>query len=146
MLEKLLKIKEYGNSITEFVEKVRRGVPTAVFGVPDPFKIFMASALDRPVLYVVKDGLSAELAKKEAEVIIGDIKSVVKFNEIYNSEKEVKPVENKIKVARKSGYGTGETRLNVIGKTSLEAVDEVKNFIDSAVVNNLDEILNDEFK
>ena len=69
MLEKLLKIKEYGNSITEFVEKVRRGVPTAVFGVPDPFKIFMASALDRPVLYVVKDGLSAELAKKEAEVL-----------------------------------------------------------------------------
>ena len=84
--------------------------------------------------------ISVKPAKKEAEVIIGDIKSVVKFNEIYNSEKEVKPVENKIKVARKSGYGTGETRLNVIGKTSLEAVDEVKNFIDSAVVNNLDEI------
>ena len=30
--------------------------------------------------------------------------------------------------------------INVIGKTSLEAVDEVKNFIDQAVVNGLEEV------
>ena len=33
-----------------------------------------------------------------------------------------------------------KTELNVIGKTSLEALDEVKTFIDQAIVNGLEEI------
>lgn len=84
--------------------------------------------------------LSLKTSKKEAEVLIGDIKTVVKLSEIYNSEKPDINKENIIKIAKKSEYGTGETRLNVIGKTAFEAVDEVENFIDSAIVHNLEEI------
>lgn len=79
--------------------------------------------------------------KNEAEVLIGDIRSKIKLSDIYNQEEEKAPKTfNKIKIAKTAAYGAAETRLNVIGKTSLEAVEEVKRFIDSAVVNNLEEV------
>ncbi len=86
--------------------------------------------------------LSVKENKNEAEVLIGDIRSKVKISDIYNqeAEKPAKQPNNKVKVAKAAAYGTAETRLNVIGKTSLEAVDEVKRFVDSAVVNNIEEI------
>ena len=86
--------------------------------------------------------LSVKENKNEAEVLIGDIRSKVKISDIYNqeAEKPVKQQNNKVTVSKAAAYGAAETRLNVIGKTSLEAVDEVKRFIDSAVVNNIEEI------
>ena len=33
-----------------------------------------------------------------------------------------------------------KTEINVLGKTTLEAVEEVRNFIDQAIVNSLEEI------
>lgn len=77
--------------------------------------------------------------KKEAEVLVGDIKTVVKFGEIFNAE-EQKPIKDKIDV-KKAGIPTNKTaQLNVIGKTTLEAVSEVENFIDNAVISGVSEI------
>ncbi len=85
--------------------------------------------------------LSIKENKGEAEVLIGDIRSKVKISDIYNQEEEKALKQNgKVKVARTAATSAAETRLNVIGKTSLEAIDEVKRFIDSAVVNNIEEL------
>lgn len=76
---------------------------------------------------------------KEAEVLIGDIKTVVKKDDLYNSEQEV-IAEEKINVNRDSKFDAPKTEINVIGKDSIEATIEVQNFIDQAVVNGLSEI------
>ena len=64
MLEKITALKLRENSVNEFVSAIRQGVPSAVFGVSDAFKNYLVSAVDKPVLYIVKDGLSAYTAEK----------------------------------------------------------------------------------
>lgn len=84
--------------------------------------------------------LSVRQKKKEAEIIIGDIKTVVKLNDLYNSEKETIDDKHKnVKIFRNTS-GIPKSELNVIGKTSLEAVEEVRNFIDQAIMYGLEEI------
>lgn len=83
--------------------------------------------------------LSLKENKGEAEVLFGDIKTVVKLKDIFNAETEKKEKE-KVRIYKSSLGENPETRLNVIGKNSLEAIEEVKNFVDSAVVHNLKEI------
>lgn len=77
--------------------------------------------------------------KQEAEVCIGNIKTVVKFNDIFNSEKPETKKEN-IKIFKKTRCEIPKAEINVLGKTSLEALDDVQNFIDQAIVNGLEEI------
>lgn len=77
--------------------------------------------------------------KGEAEVLIGNIKTVVKIKDLFNGETE-KKVENKIKIYRNTSLGLAKSEINVIGQTSLEAIENVENFIDQAIVNNLEEI------
>lgn len=77
--------------------------------------------------------------KKEVEVLIGDIKTTVKFNDLYNKEDEKKQKKS-VKINKTKVSNNPVNRLNVIGKTSLEALSEVEFFIDSAIVNGLDEV------
>lgn len=83
--------------------------------------------------------LSIKNNKKEAEVLIGGFKSVIKIDDIYNSEKET-PKKESVKIFRKIDTKNSTSELNVIGKTSLEALFEVRNFIDSAIVCGIEEI------
>ena len=62
MLDKILALKKGENSVKEFNEHIRQGIPSAVFGVPDAFKNYLVSTLDQKVLYVVKDPLTARVA------------------------------------------------------------------------------------
>jgi len=48
------------NSLLEFDDSVRQGIPSAVFGVNDSFKAYLVSRIDAPVLVVCKDALTAE--------------------------------------------------------------------------------------
>ncbi|MBE7061831.1 MAG: endonuclease MutS2 [Clostridiales bacterium] len=83
--------------------------------------------------------LSIREKKGEAEVIIGDIKTVVKLKDIYNQEIiEEKP--EKIQIYKNTNNYLPKTEINVVGKTSLEAVSDVENFIDQAVMHNIEEI------
>ncbi len=115
--------------------------------VEHPFELKKASLNDlKPnyKVYVKSIGsyakfISLKNNKKEAEVLIGDIKTVVKISDLYNSEKEVKD-EEKIRVNRDSKFDLPKTEINVIGKDSVEAMIEVENFIDQAVINGLEEI------
>ncbi|MBR2449275.1 MAG: transcription-repair coupling factor [Clostridia bacterium] len=65
MLEKILRLKNGDNSVKEFIDCVRQGIPSAVFGVTDAFKNYMVSALDEKVLYIVKDPLTARAALEQ---------------------------------------------------------------------------------
>lgn len=94
-------------------------------------------------VYVKSFGTYAKIVrvkkeKGEAEVLIGNIKSVVKLKDLYNEEHEKN--DEKVKVFRPKSAELPQTELNVIGKTSLEAETELENFIDQAVKHNLEEI------
>ncbi len=59
MLNFLSRLKLNNNSVSEFNYCVHQGLPSAVFGVSRSFKNFLVSTVDLPVLYIVKDALTA---------------------------------------------------------------------------------------
>ena len=77
--------------------------------------------------------------KNECEVLIGNIKTVVKNDDIYNSEEQSKTPEP-VKIFKKTDRSLPKAELNVVGKTSLEAIEELVYFIDQAVINDIEEI------
>ena len=83
--------------------------------------------------------LSIRKNKKEVEVLFGNIKTVVKITDLFNSEK-VKPKKEKVQVYKGTVNTQPKMELNVLGKTSMEAVEEVRNFIDQAIISGLEEI------
>ncbi len=83
--------------------------------------------------------LSVREKKGEAEVLVGDIKTVVKIKDIFNQE-IVKEKPEKVQIYKKTANYLPKTEINVVGKTSLEALTEVQNFIDQAILNNIEEI------
>ena len=83
--------------------------------------------------------LSLKPSKKEAEVLIGNIKSNVRYSDVYNPEMPEKTTDVKVNsVGVRAAQPKAE--LNVVGKTSLEAIEETEAFIDQAVVNGLEEV------
>ncbi len=83
--------------------------------------------------------LSLKDKKGEAEVLIGNIKTVVKISDLYNSEEE-KIKKEKVQIFKNTSPLNAKSEINVIGKTSLEAVEDVRNFLDQAIMNGLEEV------
>jgi tRNA threonylcarbamoyladenosine biosynthesis protein TsaB len=54
-----------------FETEIRRGTPTAAFGVSDSLKYLLSSLLPFPVLYVTADGISAQKAAENARSLSG---------------------------------------------------------------------------
>ena len=77
--------------------------------------------------------------KNEAEVLIGSIKSKVKFSDIYNVEEIEERPSVKVNSIGVRG-NTPKSELNVVGRTSLEAIEETEAFIDGAVICGLEEV------
>ena len=71
MLDKILQLKNGNNSLSEFCSAIRQGIPSAVFGVVDPFKYLLVSLIDDKVLYVAKDALSAHAVIESLNDIAG---------------------------------------------------------------------------
>ena len=84
--------------------------------------------------------LSVKDSKNEAEVLLGNIKTKVKLNDLFNSEKDSEEAKKDIKIYRQTSKGLPITEINVIGKTELEALTETEYFIDQAIIHNLEEI------
>lgn len=61
MLDKILQIKNEKNSVNEFLNLIRQGIPSAAFGVAEPFKNYLLSVIPDKVLLVVKDNITAHL-------------------------------------------------------------------------------------
>ena len=87
--------------------------------------------------YAIITGVRAN--KGEVDVLIGSIKTKVKISDLFNSEKIEKKPE-KVAFFRNTKIETVKTELNVVGMTSLEAITELQNFLDSAIVNNVEEV------
>lgn len=62
MLIKKLRIDQMETAIS-FRDFIRQGMPLTAFGVPDSLKCALISSLENPVLFVVKDTLSASVYK-----------------------------------------------------------------------------------
>ncbi len=63
MIERLSQLNNGINSVREFNQTIRQGMPVAVFGISDAFKDFLVSTAEEKVVYVVKDILGAIRAK-----------------------------------------------------------------------------------
>ena len=70
MLEKILSLKEGNNSVNEFCNALRQGIPSAIFGVNEPFKSYLVSAVCDKVLFVVKDNNDLEDKMNEISDIL----------------------------------------------------------------------------
>ena len=71
MLNSILNLKNGKNSIHEFADSIRQGIPSAAFGVTDAFRCLLACSIDSPVLYVVKDYLTARFVTSEIKELSG---------------------------------------------------------------------------
>lgn len=71
MLDKILNLKNGNNSVNEFCDYIRRGIPSAAFGVTGAFKSFLASAIDGNVLLVAKDSVTANAHLTEIRELSG---------------------------------------------------------------------------
>ncbi len=69
MLDKVLQLKNKNNSVSELILSIRQGIPSAAFGVSEPFKNFIVGAIEEKVLLVVKDNMTANHAKDGIEQI-----------------------------------------------------------------------------
>ena len=60
-----------GGEYLSSAEDLRRGTPTAVFGVSDPLKYLLASLTPYPVVYITADGVSAKKAAENIRSLSG---------------------------------------------------------------------------
>lgn len=64
-------LQELGEEYAQYAEEIRRGTPTAVFGVSEPLKYLLAGLTPYPVVYVTADGVSAKKAAANIAAITG---------------------------------------------------------------------------
>ncbi len=115
--------------------------------VDEPFEMVKVAPQDLKVgstVYVKSIGANATVYSikknlKEVEVLIGSIRTMVKIDDVYNAN-EPKKQEKKVTVSRSVSAFMLKSEINVVGKTTLEAVEEVRNFIDNAVICNVEEV------
>jgi len=95
MLEKILSLKDSNNSVNEFCQAVRQGVPSAIFGVNDAFKNYLVGTLPDKVLLVVKDNITAWLSSElitdfsgKKTVIIPPKDEVLLTSKAYSKERQ----------------------------------------------------------
>ncbi|MBQ8295637.1 MAG: transcription-repair coupling factor [Clostridia bacterium] len=71
MKEGFFSFKGISEEYAAYAEDIRRGTPTAVFGVSDTLKYLLAGMTPFPVLYVTADGVSARKAAENIAALSG---------------------------------------------------------------------------
>jgi len=71
MKRNFFSFKEIGEEYLSYAEDLRRGTPTAVFGVSDTLKYMLASLTPFPVVYVTADRVSARKAAENISSLSG---------------------------------------------------------------------------
>ena len=77
MKENFFKPNEIGEEYFSYVEDIRRGTPTAVFGVSDSLKYLLASLSPYPIIYVTADSISAKKAAENIAALSGKTTEVL---------------------------------------------------------------------
>lgn len=83
MKRDFLQLQQLGEEFIPYAEDIRRGTPTAVFGVSDAFKYLLAGLTPYPVVYVTADGVSARKAAENIAALTG------KETEVLSAKDEV---------------------------------------------------------
>ncbi|MDY4187149.1 MAG: endonuclease MutS2 [Candidatus Borkfalkiaceae bacterium] len=79
--------------------------------------------------------------KQTCEINVGEIRVSSKFSDLYQPRKEKKEKNTAVSVRiDRANFTAPETQINVIGKNTDEALKDVEEFLDRAVVNNLNEV------
>ena len=106
----------------------------------EPVKIETLKAGDK-VYYKPMESLceisTINIKKGECEVFMGAVRMKVKAKDLFFVSHKTVP---KTSVALKREVVKPITEINVIGESVMEAIPEVEQFIDQAVINNLEEI------
>ena len=71
MKQHFFNFHEIGEDYLSYAEDIRRGAPTAVFGVSDTLKYLLAGLTPYPVVYITSDGLSAKKAAENIASLTG---------------------------------------------------------------------------
>ena len=71
MKRNFLTLEQIGEEYSSYAEDIRRGTPTAVFGVSDSFKYLLAGLSPLPVVYVTADSISARKAADNIAALTG---------------------------------------------------------------------------
>ena len=71
MQENFFNFDEIGGDYAALKEEIRRGTPTAAFGVSDSLKYLIAGLIPYPVLFVTADGIAAKKAAKDIAALSG---------------------------------------------------------------------------
>lgn len=71
MKRNFLNLEQLGEEYASYLSDLRRGTPTAVFGVSDSFKYLLAGLTPFPVVYVTADGVSARKAADNIAALTG---------------------------------------------------------------------------
>ena len=71
MKRSFFQLYQLGEEYASYAEDIRRGTPTAVFGVSDSLKYLLAGITPFPVVYITADGVSAQKAAENIEALSG---------------------------------------------------------------------------
>ena len=71
MKENFFTFDNIGGDYPLLGEELRRGAPTAVFGVSDSLKYLIASLVPYPVVYIAADGTAAQKAADNIAALSG---------------------------------------------------------------------------
>lgn len=71
MKRHFLTLEKLGEEYASYANDLRRGAPTAVFGVSDSLKYLLAGLTPFPVVYVTADGISARKAAENIAALTG---------------------------------------------------------------------------
>ena len=70
-------LEQIGEEYALYAEELRRGTPTAVFGVSDSLKYLLAGLTPYPVVYITADGVAAQKAAENIAALSGKKTSVL---------------------------------------------------------------------
>ncbi|MBR2375765.1 MAG: hypothetical protein IKA88_05700, partial [Clostridia bacterium] len=71
MKEHFFTFEQIGAEYSSYADDLRRGTPTAVFGVSDSLKYLLAGLTPYPVVYITADGVSAKKAAENIAALSG---------------------------------------------------------------------------
>jgi len=77
MKRNFFSFEEIGGEYPAYAEDIRRGTPTAVFGVSDSLKYLLAGMTPLPVVYITADAFSAQKAAENIAALSGKKVSVL---------------------------------------------------------------------
>ena len=77
--------------------------------------------------------------KGECEIFMGNLRIKAKISDLFFVSKARQKPKTTFALKRET-LTTPITEINVIGKTVMEAIPEIEDFIDQAIVNNLEEV------